>query len=121
MPNKTTKADFNYFVTCCEAYMAAWGITEWKVYFEHYDIGDAKAICLAELLAMRVTFKLNTDWGENDPVTRRELKDAAKHEVIHNLLSPIDTLGRSRYVSKDELDQGSHAVVQRLMKLLPEI
>ena len=119
MANKTTRQDFQYFEKACLSYLKAWKMDDWDVFFYHAHSKNYRAHINVNHSARQLEITLSTVWIDH-PVNNRELKIAAKHEVIHGLLGPIVSLARARYVTTDEMINGEHAVVQKLMKLLPD-
>ncbi len=54
----------------------------------------------------------------NKKSSEEDIKDTAKHEVIHLLLARMSRLGEKRYAGKDELYAAEEEIVQRLLKII---
>lgn len=115
---KTTKADFEYFKECCQYYLKKYGITEYTVWIEHEKLSGAVGECSFKSVEKCATLKLNTSWS--GAKTKADIKETAKHEVVHVLLGKLSEYGRSRYVTPDELTEAIEEVVNRLAVLLPD-
>ena len=98
---KTTKKQFELFQD---------EFTKWQVKFElsHYRIDfylkdiESRACIKIDNYGKCAAVTLHNSWKELDPITEYKVKDAAKHEAIHLLLSRFSDLAESRYIQEDE-------------------
>ena len=110
---KTTKQDFAYFVKRCLHYRKKYGLTEWRVHFEHGDFDTRnKAGCLFSW-SLKATINLERDWADNE-VSHKELDHAAQHEILELLLAKMHMAAEDRFVAKGDLAVYVHEVVHRL-------
>jgi hypothetical protein len=117
--SKTSKADFEYFQESCLEYQKSWGLTGWELHFEHKKLDQLYASCNADICGRIATIALSIDWGEDLPVTKSELHNTAKHEMLHLLLSRTHSLGRSRFTTDTEIDESNEEAVRILEKIVP--
>jgi hypothetical protein len=115
---KTTARDFRIFRSECERLVKSWGLTGWNIRCEH---GTGSVACRAQYtcdISNRVLWlRLSCDW---DVVPMRALLiEAARHEVAHGVLGPLDCLNENRFVTRDEHNAAVHEVVHHLVRLLP--
>ncbi len=101
-----------------------WGLTDWELHVDWsaQSCDQTYAECSANLTARTALITLWREWPDDkleaNQITEKNLKQTAKHEMIHVLLAPLAEVAASRYVSEDEYNAGNHAVVMRLMKLI---
>jgi hypothetical protein len=121
---KTTDRHFEIFKA--EALKAAdsWGLNDIKLYF-HHGQRDARASMSARHIKRVATITLSTEWeecleNEATEVTDEEIRETARHEVIHVLILPLACL-IGDFCTKDEAESAEEQLVQRLMRLLPPI
>lgn len=116
---KVTKTHYEYFKKECERWIKRFELNGWAVNFQLCELNDVLAETAYQYKPMNATIRLNSKWvDEVRPLNHGELSDIAKHEVIHLLLAKLDTLAHSRYVTKDELDQAEHELLQKLIKII---
>jgi len=48
----------------------------------------------------------------------QEVKDAAKHEMVHILVGRLVDNARARYINKNEIDEALEELVRKLTKLI---
>lgn len=114
---KTTEKQFNLFKD---------EFTEWQVKFElsHYRIDfylkdiKGRADIRIDNYGKCAAVRLRRDWGNDDKITEFKLKDAAKHEAIHLLLSRFSDLAESRYIREDELISCEEELVRKIQELI---
>lgn len=115
---KTTEKHFKIFKEECERLIKLWGLTGWKVYYEHTQLQEKYASMSTDLDNQVSSIALNTEWQELRPLNDDEIRKVAKHETIHLLLARLSDLGASRYVSSLELKSAEEDIVHKLEGLL---
>ena len=114
---KLTDKHFKIFVGECGRWIDKLKIDNWKVYYRWQESKENRATISTKLGGYVATIFLSKKWcGEK--VTEDEVKESAKHEVIHLLLARMSTNGGSRFVSQYEVDESEEELVQKLEKLL---
>ena len=116
MPYRTTQAHFRIFREEVLRLMEAWGLHDWKAYFAHKELEDARGQCGANLVGRCATFFLGTYWDE-EPTPER-VRNTARHETLELLIAPLECLGRTRFLHDGELRAEAHALIRRLEKIL---
>ena len=116
---KTSKKDFELFKKECRKWIDKLELNTYSVYFQQVPLDHEYAKTMTQYLSMQATMALASDWDtEVRPLNRYEIAKVAKHEAVHLLLSKMDTLATSRFVTKDELDQAEHEIVRKLENIL---
>jgi len=118
---KTTKAHFKLFRKYVKKYIKKWKLTGWNIYFYHIDLGKNIARYDADYREGAVSFSFTIKWFKYIPLTQKEIKKAAKHEVGHLLIDPLYSLALERFVSEEELSTADERLVNHIVKLLPEV
>ena len=108
MSYKTTKKDFAEFKKEAEKWLDYFGLTEWELYWEHSDIGDATARCQFNDTQKTLLFILNTKTN-----SKLNFRLSAFHEVCEALLAPMTDLVLNTYNS-DITTRYSHEIIHRL-------
>ena len=114
--NKTTTKHFACFKKECERWIERYGLKDWHIYFEHFEIIARPGACAtteADLENRVARITLNTVWEEVVP-TRALLQNAAYHEVCRVLLHRLMELALSRETSKDSIEYEVNAIIRRL-------
>jgi hypothetical protein len=94
-------------------------MNSWKLLVEHGACQkphyEAETSC--GTIQRYIRIRLNVEMPRAP--TTAELLDTARHEMIHALLEPMQTLLFCRNVTEDELDTAAHEVLRKLWDLLP--
>ena len=117
---KTTKKDFEFFKKECDRYANLFGLDDWSLIYEkdYSFVPNTRASCAINLNACQTEIALAKDW-QHEKVTRKQLSETAKHEVLHILLAPVMVRAMARYTAENDLISAEHSIIQKLMKLLP--
>ncbi len=99
---KTTKKHYRVFRKECRRLVKKWGLSDWKVYFEHSSIPGNRANCTWDINGYVCTIVLGVEW--NTAPTLRGIKASAIHEVLHLVTARLGSLARCRYISKEEIE-----------------
>lgn len=67
---------------------------------------------------MAITARLNNNLPDKDK-PHKDIKQSAKHEAIHLLISRLEKCGRARYVSDSEIYEAGEELVHKLEDLIP--
>lgn len=115
---KTTAKHFAAFRQACEQYRQKLGLTDWAFEYRH---SDEHGHCLAAVHRANedkiATIVLSTE-GSDTPVTPAEIREAARHEVLHVLLAELEDLAMSRVNPRERWAAAEHAVIHRIEKFI---
>ncbi len=116
---KTTERHFKIFREECLRLQKAWGLLDWELTFERVRMGPYARVH-QDYKARAAHVDFCEEWPAERSYTLNDehVRDVAKHEMIHLLIAPIAGLVNTRFLAQREAEEGEHAVVQRLMKLL---
>jgi hypothetical protein len=120
---RTTARHFAIFQDEARRLAALWGLNDLKLYF-HHGRRDARASFTGRDTKRVGTLTLSTHWEDvaasdpREPIRDEEIRDVARHEMIHALLLPLAALPAT-YCTSDEAERAEEALVQRLMRILP--
>lgn len=117
---KTNKKHFNIFKSECEKWIEIFHLNGWGVSFIHQSHSQGTfATCYTSLTGMRSTIYLTDEWDDEiKKLTPEALKESAKHEIIHLLLSRLSDNGRARYIDENEYDEAEEELVRKLEKII---
>lgn len=115
--SKTSKKDFKIFKKAVRKYVKKYKLHSWCIYFHHTKDKSRLAYVNANTQGRAVTFVLCKHWGMAK-ITKKRLKDTAKHEVIHLILDALYQAGWSRFGTEENYLQANEAVAQHLTRLL---
>jgi len=110
--------DFALFQEEFKRYQQLFGLTGWKVYFKYEPLEEHFAEINANLGGMVATVSLNSKLPKKDKVFK-DIKQSAKHEAIHLLLSRLEKNARYRFVSEGEIYETTEELVFKLENLIP--
>lgn len=115
---KTTLKQFETFKKECEYYQHKWKLDDWKISYAVEDL-RGRGECTRTLDGCMVTIsfcKYYTD--QINLLNDDEIKEIAKHEMLHVLLGRLGSLAYTRFTNADEIQEAEHALLHKLMKLL---
>lgn len=117
MKDKVSKNDFADFQKYFKYYQKLFGLTGYKVYFKHEPLDECFARVVLNQTDMVATVYLNSKLlDEHKPF--RDIRQSAKHEAIHLMLSRLETRAVARYVSSDEIYESVEELVFKLEELV---
>lgn len=117
---KTTKADFEKFISYCKVAMDRLGLKEWSVHYDHRHIDDVYAQTYWQLSSGVATIVLSTYWDDLRPKTDDEIKRLALHEVLHLLMAPLVAEASERYTNSLSIDTAEHLIIRRLENIVSD-
>ena len=114
---KTTRKDFNIFRDECNRLIKLYKIN-YIVYYEWKDI-DSLARSTSDNHGMAtITLAKYIYDGAEDYDRIQNLKDLAKHEIIHILICPFAGLATRRYLTSEQLESAEEKLVRHLQQLI---
>ena len=114
---KTTKKDFERFVSSFKRYQKQFGIDYYDVEFAHVKLdGDHARIYINEHNQCAV-IHFNSITGD-DMLAIKSIDGIARHEALHLLLSRYTDLAEKRYLRKGELCDEEERIVRTLTNCL---
>lgn len=113
---KTTKKHYRIFREECQKLAKKFGLSDWKIYFEHASIPGNRANCTWDIEGYVCTIRLGKDW--NTVPTKRGAKAAAIHEVLHIVTARLGSLARCRYISKEEIEIEEERLAHILQRVI---
>ena len=111
--NKTSKEDYEYFQKQVTSYQKQLGLTDWKIYFEHYTHENSMAWIKRDQEGRCCTIGLSIDWA-HQKVSRDMIKSCARHEVLHLLLADLRLAGNKRQTTDEDFTIAEHSIIRRL-------
>jgi len=119
MSYKVTKEQFKTFKDTVQEWLDIYGLKDWLITVtlgipdkHKVEAGEYKAVCISDLTSMQAEIVINETW--EDKPTEQKLKESGFHEATELLLSPLNIIANTRYISEKEIDQARHAIIQRL-------
>ena len=105
----TTKKDFDLFKRECRRWQKIFGLTGWRLGFEHRELEDNYAELSSNINGRTAVATLNLVYHED-----LDVKISAKHEMLHLLLARMYHLGLVRFVEEAAWSEASEEAVRRL-------
>jgi hypothetical protein len=117
---KTTKKHFKLFKSEVIRLVNLFGLTDWKISFEHKDLEDDYVRLSWDYSGSVACFFLCTNWDREEavPLTNEAIKKIALHEVCHLLVAPITSLGEARFVNEGEITDENERLARQLTNIL---
>lgn len=115
---KTTKQHFEVFKGECQKWIDILKLDNWDVHYRWYLDKNSRGSCSTDLDGYVATLELSKEWRNYDKLTDDDIKQTAKHEVIHLLLARLSQNARARYVSSDDLGESEEELVRKLEKII---
>lgn len=109
---KTTKKQFEIFKKECKRWITFFGLTEWRIYYYHEDIGDNFGERRADISAMNASIVLNTNFPDEE-ISKQDIKKTAFHEICELMLSE-ESACLQAILSQSEVSRINHTIIRRL-------
>jgi 23S rRNA G2069 N7-methylase RlmK/C1962 C5-methylase RlmI len=110
--------DFELFQKEFKKWQKLFGLTGYKVYFKYEPDKEYFAGLTVDQTNMVATAKLNSKLPDKDE-PHKDIRQSAKHEALHLLVSRLEKNGRYRYISDNEIYEATEELVVRLEGLIP--
>jgi len=116
---KLTKKHFKIFKEECNLFINKLGLTGYEIYYEFKELEDEEGASIQVNDEGRIaTISLNINHNNNKDTLIEGLKNYAKHEILHLLLSRFSYYNYSRFVDKNSIKEAEEEIVIKLLKLL---
>ena len=115
---KTTTKQYELFKDECRKWIEKFHLNDYDVYFKWEDIDEADACSEIQGGDGNITITLNKNINFIDRDPTEDIKETAKHEIIHCLIGRYVRLAKNRYVSGQELDYEEEHLVRKLCKII---
>ena len=92
-------------------------LTGYKIYFKYEPLEQSFANITILQSDMVVTVRLNSELPDRDKPPG-DVKQSAKHEAVHLLLSRLENRALARFISADDLYESVEEIVRRLEGLV---
>ncbi len=114
---KTSKKDLKIFKKAVRYYYKKYKLSGWHVFCKRADMNGRADIC-PDVDTRAVLFRLGKHWSGK--ITKKKVRNAAKHEVSHLIIWPLYSAGWNRFVNKEQLSQLDEEAAQHITELLPD-
>lgn len=114
---KTTKQHFRLYKKAVREYYKKYRLSGWHLYFEHGKDSKSLARVWADTDTKAVVFYMSRKWKGVKP-SKKRIRRAAKHEVIHLLLWPLHSAGWGRFTTEEKLTRINETVSQHITEIL---
>jgi len=111
----TKKERFNLFKKECLRWLDRFKIDDYGIRFgTETDSGSRAEIDLSQVESGVLYFHFNVDIE----MTATQVKNSAKHEVIHALLADMTFWGSKRFASQSQLYEANERLVRKLQNII---
>lgn len=112
---KTTQKDFKEFIKWVEYYIEKFQLDEWDIYFKFKNIDSVASVTIKHL-GRTALFTLDKD---TDSELIFDIKETARHEVCHLIISELDVC-TANYITEDEHKLANEKLTVKLTRLLED-
>lgn len=116
---KLTKQDVRQFWKLVKEWQGILSLADWDIAQETELVCDDDPATLADVASFpdykSACLTLYQTWDET-PITPKNLRGTAIHELLHVLLSELMELAGSREVTKKQLADAEHRVIRALIR-----
>lgn len=110
---------FDYFKKCCNYYIDKFKLDSWSFFFHQESQNGSMAKTRINYVDQVATVILAETWNSIGIFDlKKEIKNTAKHEIIHVLIGRFAGLVNSRHVGEDEMTNAEESLVIKLSSLL---
>ncbi len=115
MKKKTTVAQFKMFQEECLKWQEFFGLTEWKLYFDHCKLDDLCGQVHYNVVGCVATISMTTEWNKLGLCDDFSIRQTAFHEICEILLARLEQMVGQRYdLNELEIREESHRIIRRL-------
>lgn len=117
---KTNKKHFEIFKKECEYWIDRFELSNWEIFFEFKKEKDieARALCSTDEVGRIVNIDFSDEFLGFDKITNEDIKQTAKHEIIHLLLADIANQKHNVFSSEREWRKDLEIVVRKLENII---
>jgi len=116
---KLNQTHFKKFKKYCEFYVEKFKLDNWEIAFDWIeDNKEGRAKVIPNISGYIATLYLSDEWYGYDKICDNDIKNVAKHEVIHIILARLSENGNTRFLSIDDFKESEEELVRKLEKLL---
>jgi len=113
---KTTKKHFEIFKKECQMWEKRFELSGWDIRYWHEQRSKGLSSTTRDLIGRGIDIYLSFGW--NIPITVKEIKDCAKHEMIHTLLARVSENGKARWLTDTDYYEAEEELVYKLEKII---
>ena len=114
---KVTAKQFEEFKAEFKKWQEKFGLNGYQVYFKHCQLDNDFAQISRTQNSMVATVSLANS-VEGDDAKFLDVKNSARHEAVHLLLSKLSDCASCRYVTEDGIYEAEEEAVNRIMSVL---
>ena len=117
----TTKEQFELFRKECKKWADKFKLSGFRLdfYLKNLETENAQAQVIRDYLGCIIRVNFCTEIRKASYETWNKLiKDTAKHEMVHALITNLAELAKSRYVTEDELEKAEEELVVKLCGII---
>lgn len=117
---KTTKKHFELFKKECQKWIDRFNLDSWEFFIEMKpeDEVESRARCKPQITGRVVTIDFSDEWFGFKKITDQDIRQSAKHEVIHVLIAEVSDLHFQIFRSEDEVARAAESLVNKLEKII---
>lgn len=117
---KTTKQDFELFKKECHQWIDKLELNNWKIYFEWGgNTPNTYSTIFTKQDSYVGTIYFTKDWEMTGVISILDgIKETAKHEIIHLLLSRFSNYAKSKDYTSADLYEAEEELVRKLERLI---
>lgn len=115
---KTTKKHFDIFKDECKKLQDRFELNNWDIRFVHQLVQGSHASNIPQIDAYNICIYFSTEWSGARPLNEFEIRQIAKHELIHVLCARFGEYGHSRFITKNDMVEAEEELTQKLMNLI---
>lgn len=111
--------EYTMFKAECEKWRARLGLLDWKIDYHFEEVEGGLAGINADFEGRRARVSLHP-FQERVPKNEVQVsvKNSARHEILHLLLSELRWLNGRRLVAENQWDAAEHGAIRRLEGVL---
>lgn len=114
---RTTKQHYELFKKECLYWMDRFQLNDYEVYFEQKEMPDSLARSIIRDQGT-VLFSLASEMNDFGDGLIKQIKDSAKHEVVHCLLGRYTIMAEQRYTREEELTNELEHLIRKLVNII---
>lgn len=117
---KLNNQHFNSFKAECEEWLDKFELNRWDVVYTFKPMNGTEACADSQPSSYFADITLNKELTniEKSENVDDYLKNLAKHEVLHILISRFSGVAKMRYINERELDDEEEGIVNLLTKII---
>lgn len=110
--------NFRIFVKECKFWVDKLHIDGWGVEYSMSKLGNVESFATITFQSNGMKARITFYQRQNEDQSADQIREHAKHEIMHLLIARYATMAENRFCRDEELEQAEEELVQKLLRVI---